>query len=543
MFSNKKLAVAVSGAVLLMAGQASLADSTLDIVDALVSKGVLTEEEGKLITKGAKSQKDATPIIKEKDGAFTLESPNGRNSIQMGGRIHFDYRDSTTKPLERGPAGVANNDTDSKSLADSMEIRRARLAFKGQFAKDFDYLIQGNLIGGHGSNIVDEAYFGYKRYEQASLRFGKFKQPFGLEQLTSSNNIDFMERSYGDQLVPAKKMGAMLYGSPVTGTTYAVSTYQKNDDPNDIKSDGLSYAGRLTANFSEIIGDKDTVLHVGIAGRDESWSIVPTVSGNTSGTLSTGTPTRGTVFSFRSGARGLANAYRAQIVGGTPSSLQPAYAGTTTNIPSYGDASPTTATVNSRALGLEAIGAYGPYKLQGEYARTSFDAIDGSNSANELKADVDTWYAEALWNVTGEKFADAYKKGAFGAIKPKNDFDIDKGSWGAWQLGLRIDAFGVSNANIQGSTNSRFQGATSKSGGSADTFNLNGGANSNGGAKSYTAGINFIANPNVRVMLNYTYTKYDYTFAPIDVATNSTLASRNEISDEKIMAVRTQLSF
>ena len=53
---NKKLTVAVSGAVLLMAGQIALADSTTDIVDALVSKGVLTEEEGKLITKGAKSK-------------------------------------------------------------------------------------------------------------------------------------------------------------------------------------------------------------------------------------------------------------------------------------------------------------------------------------------------------------------------------------------------------------------------------------------------------------------------------------------------------
>jgi phosphate-selective porin OprO and OprP len=54
---NKKLAVAVSGAVLLMAGQVALADSATDIVDALVSKGVLTEEEGKLITKGHTHQR------------------------------------------------------------------------------------------------------------------------------------------------------------------------------------------------------------------------------------------------------------------------------------------------------------------------------------------------------------------------------------------------------------------------------------------------------------------------------------------------------
>jgi polyhydroxyalkanoate synthesis regulator phasin len=59
MIFNKKLAVAVSGATLLMAGQIALADSTTDIVDALVSKGVLTEEEGKLISKGAKSKSEA----------------------------------------------------------------------------------------------------------------------------------------------------------------------------------------------------------------------------------------------------------------------------------------------------------------------------------------------------------------------------------------------------------------------------------------------------------------------------------------------------
>jgi polyhydroxyalkanoate synthesis regulator phasin len=59
MIFNKKLAVAVSGAVLLMAGQFALADSTTDIVDALVSKGVLTEEEGKLISKGATSKAKA----------------------------------------------------------------------------------------------------------------------------------------------------------------------------------------------------------------------------------------------------------------------------------------------------------------------------------------------------------------------------------------------------------------------------------------------------------------------------------------------------
>ncbi len=89
---NKKLAVAVSSAVLLMAGQVALADSATDIVDALVMKGVLTEEEGRLITKGHTSKTNVTPVLKEKDKNFTIESPNGENSISLTGRVHFDAR-------------------------------------------------------------------------------------------------------------------------------------------------------------------------------------------------------------------------------------------------------------------------------------------------------------------------------------------------------------------------------------------------------------------------------------------------------------------
>ena len=106
---NKKLAVAVSSAVLLMAGQVALADSATDIVDALVSKGVLTEEEGKLITKGHTSKTSVTPIVKEKDGAFTLESANGRNSLgsawgRHSGRCPQPKQKADCSRKFRGPA-------------------------------------------------------------------------------------------------------------------------------------------------------------------------------------------------------------------------------------------------------------------------------------------------------------------------------------------------------------------------------------------------------------------------------------------------------
>ncbi|CAM8425385.1 Phosphate-selective porin O/P [Candidatus Methylopumilus universalis] len=125
---NKKLAVAVSGAVLLMAGQFALADSATDIVDALVSKGVLTEEEGKLITKGHKSKTDITPVVKTKDNALSLETADGKSSIQVNGRVHFDYR-SFDYPANNASA------TAVPAGSDTFDIRRARIGVKGKFGK------------------------------------------------------------------------------------------------------------------------------------------------------------------------------------------------------------------------------------------------------------------------------------------------------------------------------------------------------------------------------------------------------------------------
>jgi len=88
---NKKLAIAVSGAVLLMAGQFALADSTTDIVDALVSKGVLTEEEGKLISKGAKSKSEAD--AKANKSRISVGSFIDNATMYGDVRVRYERRD------------------------------------------------------------------------------------------------------------------------------------------------------------------------------------------------------------------------------------------------------------------------------------------------------------------------------------------------------------------------------------------------------------------------------------------------------------------
>ena len=519
---NKKLAVAVSGAVLLMAGQVAMADSTSDIVDALVGKGVLTEEEGKLITKGHESKTKVTPVVKEKDGSFTLESANGRNSIGLTGRMHFDYRDSDIDSTgELG--GGRTDDRDTASLADQFELRRARIGIKGKFAKDFKYELVTNIPG---TATVDVAYLDFAKYDQVQLRVGKFKQPFGLEELISSNNMTMMERSYLDQTVPAKKIGFQVMGTPTTGMTYAGSIFQNNDSERDMSADGKSsMAGRATLNFAEIMGNKEMVMHVGIAGLDSTYAIGTSSTSQTSGTIAASDTQRGTISSFRSAGRGLSNVFRGQVNGEACHS----------SIISASCPSEYQAQVKQRALGLEGIIATGPFKLMGEYSQGDYKGTQGTRS---VSYDTKTYYLEAGYFITGEKYADSYKGGVFSSFKPKNEFDLDKGNLGAIELAFRAEGFDVDDAKISGG---RLQGNLSqyaKSSGTTYNENSVNGRSPTSGAKTYTAGIRWILNPNLVIKANYAQTNLDNKFAPLDVV-NATA----DVDKERLLMFRTQYMF
>lgn len=518
---NKKLATAVSGAVLLLAGQNAFADSATDIVDALVMKGVLTEEEGRLINKGHTSKTAVTPVVKEKDGAFTLESANGNNSISLTGRMHLDYRHNNLDLYN-----IDFNDRDSATGADNIELRRARLGVKGKFAKDFNYEIVGNFPG---TATIDVAFVDYAKYPEVKLRLGRFKQPFNLEENTSSNNIDFMERSYVNQLAPAKKNGAMIFGEPKTGFTYALSAFSMNDTEQDSKNDKMNFAGRSTLNFGELLGNKTMIAHIGLAGFDSEFNVTPTT---TSGNPGTGT-TNASILAFRTPGRGLSNIFVAQIGGvsvGT-SALQSANSNSTSQ-------------VKSSAVGLEAAFALNNVKVQGEYARAGMTGKTGT-TGDTLDLTANVYYGEVMYLATGETYAGAYKGGAFGSIKPTNNFDLDKNQWGAWEFGLRAEKYIVDDISLaagsggttQGVGATRVRGATTCSGSAGSTQSVSAINGCKASGTTYTAGIKWILNPNAMVKLNYSRTNFGYEWQHFD------LDDSRRLSKEDLLMMRTQFTF
>jgi phosphate-selective porin OprO/OprP len=481
---NKKLAVAVSGAVLLMAGQIALADSTTDIVDALVMKGVLTEEEGKLINKGHTSKTKVTPVAKEKDGALFLETPDGNGSVSIGGRIHFDYRHFDQNENVDLPQAL------SSSQADTFDIRRARITTKFKFAKHYSGEVTINTVG--AVNILDVGYMDLTWFEKAKFRFGQFKMPFSLEQLTSSNNIDFIERSFVDRYIPTKEVGVQVFGSPTKGMTYALALSNGYSSANsstaelDNRQDGKDVIGRLTYNFAEALGDKENVMHVG-AAFSAGDSPVGTGFGGNRGTESNGL----TFFT------------------------QPVLLTATGN---------SSKTITRQRLGVEGAFAFGRTKLQGQYVNQGHD-FEVNGISNDLA--IKSGYVELLHTLTGEKWADRYKDGAFGALKPIKNFDGDTMTGGAWELGVRYSTFDASEFNQPtiASTGSTLAGLVTNASGYTK-------------AKTMTAGIKFWANPNFRMMADYVYTD----FSGLVGTTTPTLNGR-AYDDEQAILVRTQIMF
>jgi phosphate-selective porin OprO/OprP len=313
-----------------------------------------------------------------------------------------------------------------------------------------------------------------------------------------------------------------------------------DDIKQDHKSPAASYAGRGTVNFAELFGDKESIYHVGVAGFDKSWSVRGTTSSSSSGSVDPS----GTFLSFSSPGRGLSNVFRAQMGGEATSTIW------------QSGISDETFQAKSRALGLEGIIARGPFKIQGEYARASHSAkyeLGAAASPDTAMAiDTNTWYAEALWLVTGERYSDFYKKGVFGAIKPKSDFDMDGGSgWGALELGLRMEAYeakdgSIANYRTAGTNGSgaRYQGTLECATG--DTTSNDGIAQAEvsgckSGAKTYTAGLKWVLNPNVQFKFNYMHTRFDSGWKHYDV--NPTTSTTPDIKKEDLLMFRTQYAF
>lgn len=307
-------------------------------------------------------------------GGAAAEGPSVEPSIEVGGRIQVD---------------AAWYDEDLTALNDGTEFRRARLFATGDLATDWAYKAQFDFAG--NDVTAKDLYIRYTGLEGADLTIGQFKQPFSLEDLTSSKYTTFMERSLPTAFSTGHRIG-IGYARFQGAWGFQGSVYGQEADAGDGGDEGFGIGGRLI--FTPLAGT-DRLVHLGLAVASEG-------------------PEDGAASSVRFRARPESHVTDVRLV----------------------DTGGITNTDRVNKLGLEAAAVFGPFSVQGEYISVAVDRERGFEDF-----DFDGYYIYGSWILTGE--SRPYKKGSFSRLKPAADS-------GAWELGLRFSSLDLNDGTRLG---------------------------------------------------------------------------------------------
>jgi phosphate-selective porin OprO/OprP len=196
---------------------------------------------------------DGSDLVVNIKGPIEIKTSDGNYSAKLGGRIQWDYNYAELN-------GVADED--------DFSIRRARLYLSGN-VNDWSYKVQfnvGNDIGG----THEDLYIRYNGWgKQAVVTIGNQNEPFGLEQLESSKDISYLERSAVTEAYAPGRREGILFSGQRGDITYALGVFE-DDGAGD--SDGTAVTGRVTY---APIKSANHVLHFGVAhsNRDQDIDI------------------------------------------------------------------------------------------------------------------------------------------------------------------------------------------------------------------------------------------------------------------------------
>jgi len=309
-----------------------------------------------------------TPALEPVDvfhgaGILIMKTPDDSFKWWLDGRLMIDA------------AMYHNSDN---TLANGVKVRRARFAMNMVFWKTW----ASQLDVDFADNAVDvkDAWIGYTGVKNSLLRFGNFREPFGLETLTSSRYITFMERSLIDNISPDRHLGA-AFGHwqnrwQATGGVFGPAFEDTNDAIG--QDQGYSVTGRVTA--LPVSMDR-SLVHVGFAASYET----PKAATD---------PTLKDANQMRLRARPESDVNQGRFID----------TGKMSNVD------------HRDAIGVEAAAVFGPVSFQSEYNTVQYVRT----VAALPEPSFDGWYAFGSWFLTGENRPYDRTSGEFERVIPKS---------------------------------------------------------------------------------------------------------------------------
>ncbi|WP_442506724.1 OprO/OprP family phosphate-selective porin [Novipirellula sp. SH528] len=299
-------------------------------------------------------------------------------------------------------------------VQDGADFRRARLAATGQAWDNVSYMLEMDFAFPGRPSFMDVWLDIDDVVGSNNLRIGQFRQPFGMDGLTSVREMTFLERGLPFAFLPFRQIGAMLYGnSKDEVATWAISGFRFPTDTfggNVGDNGGYGMATRLTGLLVNR-GDGNGLVHIG-----GGYSFIDPSNDQ---------------FQFRNQPE----VFVGETGGGVPS-------GVPSNVPPFVDTGAFAAD-NANLFNAELAMAYGSFYAQSE----AIYAVVNQSAAPTIT--LPGAYAQAGYFLTGETRKYNGKNGVFGRVSPNRSVGAENGI-GAWEVAGRWSYIDLNDENIQG---------------------------------------------------------------------------------------------
>ncbi|MGQ0586147.1 MAG: OprO/OprP family phosphate-selective porin [Gammaproteobacteria bacterium] len=421
------------------------------------------EERVKVLER--KLEDKSTPAVSATEKGFGFKSADGSFEFKMRGLLQLDGRFFAD---------------DGQTLNDTFLLRRLEPNFEFTLGKLAWFKLQPQFAG--DSVGTSDLYGELRFHPAATLRFGKFKTPLGLEYLQGTVATTLVERGYPTEVGAGRDFGVQLTGEVFAGTTtYAVAWTNGAPDGRDAVNGDTDNHKEVSARlFAEPFKNEPGFFR----GLGFGLGTTQGTKLGTLGSLAATTATfNNTLPRYRSPGQSTIFSYR--IV--------------TTGTPTVADT--VVAAGDHTRLSPQLYFYRGSFGLLAEHMSSEQDV-----SINNVAATFEhtAWQVEANFLLTGE---DAYYKGS---SKPNTPYTAGGTGWGAFEVALRHGVLDIDDAVFPAYANP----ATAVSEASTDGIALN-----------------WYLNANARISLDYEATAFEGG------------AAAGDRRDEKALLSRLQLSF
>ncbi|QDU59842.1 Porin O precursor [Planctomycetes bacterium Pan216] len=295
-------------------------------------------------------------------------------------------------------------------IDDELAFRRARVAAYGSIVEHLSYILEMDFALAGRPSFVDA----FAEWDSIPLlgtvRVGRWRQPFGLESLSSIRGITFLERGEPIALAPFRRTGVGFFNyAKNERVTWALSTFRSTTD---------QYGNAFGNLGGQGLAGRVTVLPIYKDGGRRLFHLGASYNYMNPGNNTARFFSQPEIF------------FDELATGGTPQFVD------TGNIDSQ----------YYSVFGTEIAGVHGPWSAQAEWIPASVQQTGGPQLFFSGA------YAYVSYILTGESRGYDPKLGVFTRVTPTNSFDPKRPLCfgGAWELAARYSYLNLNSENITG---------------------------------------------------------------------------------------------